>query len=185
MEAIITIPEEFYNELRRHLFKGRKEQGAFLFAADSGTSFEINLTVQDIYLVKSIGWDVQESFYLELNEQEKVKVMITARNKNCNLVECHSHRSIHEMAQFSPSDVVGLEQFVSYVRWKLPGKKYAALVWTKLSVYGQLWHTDDPIPIPVREIRIIKKDGRYKIVKPSIRERFFNWSATLFKRGDK
>ena len=185
MEAIITIPEEFYNELRRHLFKGRKEQGAFLFATDSGTSSNINLNVEGIYLVKSTGWDVQESSYLELNEQEKVKVMITARNKNCNLVECHSHRSTQGVAQFSPSDVVGLEQFVSYVRWKLPGKKYAALVWTKTSVYGQLWNTDNPIPIPVREVRIIKKDGRCKIVKPSIRERLFSWSATLFKRGDK
>jgi hypothetical protein len=183
MGVNILIPEELHKALMKHLFKGSKEQGAFLFATDSTSSLEMNLKVEDIYLIPPEAWDAQESYYLELSEEEKVKVMIMARRRDCNLIECHSHRSPYGMAYFSPSDIHGLEEFISYVRWKLPRKKYGALVWTKSSVYGQVWDPNNPTPIPVGEVRIIRKDGIYRIVKPSVRKRIFSWSVSLLKRG--
>jgi len=187
MDVNIIIPARLYEVLKQHLFKGRKEQGAFLFASEtSGTSW-VNLVAEDIYLIPSEGWDVQESTYLELSEEEKVKVMLMARKRNCHLIECHSHRSLYAAACFSPSDIYGLEEFVGYVRWKLPGKKYGALVWTKSSVCGQVWGGTNPSPIPVKEVRIMKKDGTYQPIKPSIPEmpgRIFSWSKFL-KRENK
>ena len=123
-------------------------------------------------------------YYLELSEKEKVKIMIMARERDCNLIECHSHQSPYGLAYFSPSDILGVEQFISYVRWKLPGKKYAAMVWTKSSVYGQVWDPNNPTLIPVKEVCIIKKDGTSRVV-PSVRKDIFSRSAKLFKRGGK
>lgn len=187
MDVNIVIPEKLYKALKRHLFEGRKEQGAFLFASETSSTSEMNLTAEDIYLIPPEAWDVQELTYLELSEEEKVKIMIMARKRDCHLVECHSHRSPYGAACFSPSDIYGLEEFVSYVRWKLPGKKYGALVWAKDSVSGQVWDGTNPSPLPVKEVRIIRKDGTYQTIKPPIqkkRGKIFSW-ANLFKRGSK
>jgi hypothetical protein len=187
MDVNVVIPEKLYKALKQHLFTGRKEQGAFLFASETSGVSEMNLTAADIYLIPPSAWDVQESTYLELSDEEKVKIMIMAKKRDCHLIECHSHRSPYGAACFSPSDIYGLEEFVSYVRWKLPGKKYGALVWAKDSVCGQIWDGTNPTPLPVKEVRIIRKSGSYQTIKPPIQKKrnkiFFG--ANRFKRGNK
>ena len=186
MDIKIIIPEKIYKPLRQHLFKGVKEQGAYLFATEKSSPSETNLIAEDIYLIPAEAWDVQGEGYLELSEEEKVKIMIMARKRDCHLVECHSHRSPYGVAQFSPSDIKGLNEFVTYVRWKLPGKKYAALVWTRNSVSGMMWDGQNTSSFPVKEVRILMEKGKYRTVKPSpqLWEKFFNW-AKFLKRGRK
>ena len=164
MDVKIVIPEKMYDALRKHLFKGRKEQGAFLFATDSTSSSKIILTVKEIHLIPSEAWDIQAAYYLELSQEEKVKVMIMAKNLNCHLIECHSHRNSYGTAHFSFSDLKGLDEFIGYIRWKLPGKKYGALIWTESSISGMVWDMKTQGPIPVKEIHIIKKDGTHETV---------------------
>jgi len=164
MEITISIPERIYKRLRDYLFQNEKEQGAFLFANSSSKQNGLNLLVKDLHLIPSVAWDVQESFYLELNNDEKVKIMKKARDGNFDLIECHSHRN-HGSANFSPSDLHGLAEFVEYVRWKLPGKKYGALVWTETSVIGKVWDSKSLSPFPVREIQTVKNHRLFKIIK--------------------
>ena len=80
--------------------------------------------------------------------------MVTARKKNYDLIECHSHCS-DGVADFSPSDTHGLDEFIRYVWWKLPGKIYGALVWTENDVAGKVWLPQNNVPIIISEIRII------------------------------
>lgn len=145
------------------------------------------MTVEDIYLIPETAWDFQGQAYLELSEEEKVKIMVMARNRDSSLIECHSHRGPYGMADFSPSDVKGLEEFIGYVRWKLPGKKYGALVWAENSVNGVLWNGRNSSPLPIDEIRIVGKDGKLRTIRTGMRprKRFFRWAANLFGRGDR
>jgi hypothetical protein len=170
MSFNMMIPESLYQALRKHLLRGKKEQGAFLFATDATGFSGITLKVEGIYLIPGEAWAVQKSYYLELSQAEKVKIMLLARKRDCHLIECHSHRGPHGMAIFSPSDIYGLEEFISYVRWKLPGKKYGALVWTKKSVYGQLWDPGSLTPRTLKGVYIISRDGAYRVVKPEAQE---------------
>ena len=157
MEANVLIPEELYITLRRHLFKENQEQGAFLFAKESASSNGTDLIVKDIHLIQTGAWDVQNSFYLELSEEEKVKIMLHARDRDFDLIECHSHRN-NGPAAFSLSDIRGLKEFLGYVRWKLPGKKYGALVWTESSVHGQVWDLKNNLRFPIKKVCIIGKN---------------------------
>ncbi len=174
MSFEMLIPENLYQALKKHLFKGRKEQAAFLFATDATGFSGMALKVEEIYLIPAEAWDVQKSYYLELSEAEKVKIMLMARKRECHLIECHSHRSRYGMAFFSPSDIYGLEEFIGYVRWKLPGKKYGALVWTNKSVYGQFWDPASLTPRTLKGVYIISRDGGYRVIKPEAQENIFS-----------
>jgi hypothetical protein len=186
MDVKIFIPEKMYEALRKHLFKGSKEQGAFLFATDSIRSSEIILTVKEFYLIPLAAWDIQDVYYLELSQEEKVKVMIMAKNLNCHPIECHSHRNSFGVAHFSFSDLKGLDEFIGYIRWKLPGKKYGALVWTESSINGMIWDMISPGPIPVKAVYIVKKDGTHKKVNimNGFRRRSLNLPAVPVKWVD-
>lgn len=144
------------------------------------------MTAEDIYLIPQKAWDFQGQAYLELSEEEKVKIMIMARKRDFSLIECHSHRSPHGVADFSPSDVKGLEEFITYIRWKLPGKKYGALVWAENSVKGVIWDGKRLSPLPIDEVKIVGKNGKFRAISTGIRPRrgFFGWAANLFGRGD-
>jgi hypothetical protein len=143
------------------------------------------MTVEAIYLIPEKAWDFQGQAYLELSEEEKVKIMIMARKDDFSLIECHSHRSPHVLADFSPSDVKGLEEFLGYVRWKLPGKKYGALVWAENSVEGVIWDGKRPLPLAINEASIVEKNGKLKSVgRIRPRRGFFGWAANLLGRGE-
>ena len=154
MVVIVSIPRQKYRYLRSHLFQGQKEQGCFLFVDIFFQGAVINLCVKEVHFIRTDKWDHQSSFRLELKEEEKVKVMLMAKKFNYDLIECHSHLT-SGMAKFSSSDLSGLAEFVRYVWWKLPGKIYGALVWTKNDVSGQVWLPKKSAPIAISEIRII------------------------------
>lgn len=153
MVVLISIARQQYRLLRSHLFKGQVEQGCFLFAQTHFDGGLIHLRAKEIHCVHADKWDAQSEFNLELNEKEKVKVMLKAKKYNCDLIECHSH-CLCDVARLSSSDTQGLAEFVKYVWWKLPGKIYGALVWAESDVTGQVWLPRNTLPLPIREIRI-------------------------------
>jgi len=154
MIVIVSIPRQKYRFIRAHLFKGQKEQGCFLFVDTHFSGAVVNLYVKEVHLIKADKWDHQSNFHLELKDEEKVKVMLKALKNNYDLIECHSHRS-SGAASFSHSDAHGLEEFVQYIWWKLPGRIYGALVWTKNDIAGEVWLPKKSVPLSISEIRII------------------------------
>jgi hypothetical protein len=156
MIVMVSIPRQQYRGIRAHLFRNREEQGCFLFAHTFINSGIINLFVKRVHLIKEDKWDHQSSFHLELSEKEKVKVMLMARKNNYDLIECHSHISAGA-AGFSVTDLHGLDEFIRYVWWKMPGSIYTALVWTKNDIAGQTWLPKQSMPLPISEIRIVNK----------------------------
>jgi hypothetical protein len=174
MLVSLSFTEEQHRLVRQHLFKGRKEQGCFLFISSNIKGSAIELRVKDIHIIEAAGWSYQSGYHLELDEREKVNVMLKARESDCDLMECHSHR-FNSVATFSPSDVHGLDEFVQYIWWKLPGKIYGAVVFTKTDTRGQIWLPRQVSPVSISEIKISDGAGNVKILgKAPAKKSFFN-----------
>ena len=154
MRVVVSFPRKEYCLLRKYLFKGYKEQAGFLFVTSAVADSTINIFVQGIYLITAKGWDYQSSFHLDLNDGEKLKVILEARKRGSDLIECHSHRC-RGPAGFSKSDLYGFDEFVQYVWWKLPGKIYGAIVFTEDESLGQIWLPKQKKEILINQIKII------------------------------
>ena len=142
MKNSITIPATTVDALRRHFFQSEVEQGAFLFARPARNEAELNMAVEDFYLVPPRGWEMQMEVYLQMRDSERAKIMKLARDKNLAAVDCHSHPHAGDDVWFSPSDVAGITDFAQYAKWKLGGKPFAAMVWGEESVDAVIWQGD-------------------------------------------
>lgn len=142
MSHEILIPGELMRRLRGHLFQNELEQAGFLFARVAGDGSALRFEVFDCYLVPASGWDVQMDVYLEMSHEERGRILKLARERNAAVIDCHSHPHSTEDVWFSPSDRSGITEFAQYVRWKLSGKPFAALVWGENSVDGVVWQDD-------------------------------------------
>jgi len=136
----IFIPTGIHDRIRDHLFQSELEQAAFLFASTEVDAGGIRFHVQDCYLVPSAGWDVQMDVYLEMSDEERAKILKMARDRNAAIIDCHSHPHSQEEVWFSPSDLAGITEFGQYVKWKLKGRPFAALVFAEASIDGVVWH---------------------------------------------
>jgi len=154
MTRIVEIPREMADRLRRHLFQGELEEGAFIFARLVEERDVLTLEGLELYLVPPEGWRVQTNFRLEMTDEERVKILKLVRDKDLCLIDCHSHPASNGDVWFSPSDRDGIEEFAPYVRWKLDGKLYAAMVWGEDSVDAVVWEGDFEQPRRIDEIHI-------------------------------
>jgi hypothetical protein len=156
MIVMLNISRRQYRLIRAHLFKQDKEQACFLLVNTYINGPVIDLCVKKVYLIKPEHWDYQSSYHLELNEKVKVRIMMMARRSDCDLIECHSHRG-GGVADFSHSDEHGLDEFLQYVWWKLPGRIYGAMVWTQSDTTARVWLPKRNIPLGISEIRITRQ----------------------------
>lgn len=142
MKHRVLVPNHLYTTLMSHLFQGDIEQGAFLLAQVEKRPSLFQLTTFGLILIPPTGWKIQSAYHLEMSETERTRIMKEARDKSCSLVECHSHPGTGNFAELSYSDHIGLKEFVPYVRWKLDGRPYGALVWGESSFDGRVWYDD-------------------------------------------
>ena len=153
MKREIILTSYLKNRLFGHLFQNRLEQAAFLFAQFEQSTTSLKLTAVDIYAVPPQGWDVQLEVYLQMRDSERAKILKMARDKGLALIDCHSHPHAGSEVWFSPSDIAGITEFASYVKWKLDGKPFAAAVWGENSVDAVVWQGDFNAPYPVDAIQ--------------------------------
>lgn len=155
MKYVLVIPQHVERTLRDHLFQSELEQAAFLFARPVEISDELRMEATDIYAVPREGWDVQLEVYLELNDSERAKIMKMARDRGLAIIDCHSHPGSGDDVWFSPSDKDGITDFAGYVKWKLDGKPYTAMVWGESSIDAVIWHGDFSQACKVDEVHVV------------------------------
>jgi homogentisate 1,2-dioxygenase len=180
MKCTVAIPRDLEKTLRRHLFQNELEQGAFLFAHVTATAGDISLEAKDIYLIPPDGWQVQLEVYLEMKDTERAKIMKIARDADFAVIDCHSHPGSGDDVWFSPSDQAGISDFALYVKWKLDGKPYAAMVWGESSLDAVAWHSNFAEVQQVDEVRIVGRSSQ--ILTP--RGTWFR-KSTIFRGGRK
>ncbi len=159
----LSIPEDLYREVRDHLLQNEVEQVAFLFCGVRGKGEDTVLDAFDWHPVHPNGFVEQHEYYVELTDDEKARVIKEAWDHQAALVEVHSHPK-SRMAEFSYSDLDGLQEFVPHVRWRLKGRPYVALIMVPREIDALAWISKDGSIEPVDEIRIgtagIKPSGR-------------------------
>jgi hypothetical protein len=147
--ATIEIPQNVYDDMRQHLLprRSRDEQAGFVYAKPS----QVRGSLLNFEHVKweALGhsdFDHQSSFHLELRDKTKARVIKTAHDLQCSLIEFHSHRGSWP-AQFSDSDFAGFEEFVPHVLWRLKGRPYAAVVVSARGIDGLVWTPENTLPV--------------------------------------
>lgn len=146
----LQIPEELHARMAAHLFRDELEQGAFLYAE----ARDRWLLARELYLVPPEGWEIQSRYRLVMTDEERARVLAGAHRAAMCLVDCHSHPGSGAEVEFSPSDYGGVSEFAQYVKWKLDGRPYAALVWGEASVDGVVWDRDFASPETLQAVRV-------------------------------
>jgi hypothetical protein len=151
----VSIPAALERDLRRHLFQGELEQGAFLFAAVVEKPSAVNLSAVDAYMVPPEEWEMQSEVHLEMADLARAKIMKMARNRDLAVIDCHSHPHSGNHVWFSPSDRAGITEFAGYVKWKIGGKPYTAMVLGESSLDAVAWYDDFSMPGRVDSVEVL------------------------------
>lgn len=149
----LRIDKVLYRRLNEHLLPqgALAEQAAFLlcsYAAD-----ETAFTCLEAMLIQHRQFAIHSAFHLELDGPTQARVIKAAHDRQCSLVEVHSH-PFSGPAQFSGSDFDGLADFVPHVWWRLRHRPYGALVVTPTSIDGLAWIDGPEAPRRIHAIEV-------------------------------
>jgi hypothetical protein len=150
MGATLRISAERMEELNGHLEQGDDEQLAFLLAHWVGDV----ATIIDIRTVPASRLDIQTPWHLSLSDEERAAVIKWAHEREASLVEAHVHRSAYP-AQFSPTDLSGLDAFVPHVWWRLRHRPYVALVFGDTTFDALVWRLGPTSPEALDAIDVV------------------------------
>ena len=131
-------------ELRLHLWDDLLQQdpdletAGFLYASSRAEGASVVFEARHWYLVPDDGYARRTDRYLELKDEIRGDVIQRAHTTGLTLVEFHSHLE-PAPAAFSFSDHAGFSDFVPYVRWRLKGRPYLAVVVAESGFDGLAW----------------------------------------------
>ncbi len=140
IKTSLLIPKKIYHDIHNYLFpkKVRFERVTFIFTKISKTNGYLNFQFKSWYPVKLHEYEYRSRVHVELKDRMRQKIIKMAFDIDAAIVELHSH-VYSAPARFSPSDFQGFEEFVPHVWWRLKGKPYAAIVFSKLDFDALVW----------------------------------------------
>ncbi len=148
----ITISQEMYRQLLDHLFSDTIEHLAFLLATEADNESR-TFRIQALHCVPPEGFSIQTPYHLSLEDDTRAGMIKWAWDHGASLIEAHSHLGDVEAA-FSPTDLAGLREFVPHIWWRLQGRPYAALVFTKGDFDALVWTKSPQIAHPLTALRV-------------------------------
>ena len=162
--VVLDLPEKIQRDLRAHLLRkgSRTEQAAFLHARFEANDDCVTFRYVELVPVPPEGFASRTEFHFELTDQARASVIKRAHDLGTSLVEFHSHLGPWP-AQFSPTDLLGLDDFVPHVWWRLKGRPYVAVVVAPSGFDGLAWiaspHNPQRLDGIVIEGRVLKPTG--------------------------
>jgi hypothetical protein len=156
MPVILCLPLSIQQAIWSHLLAGEDEQcesAAFAFAKHVEREAVHSFECVDWYAVPVEGFEIRSGYHIELTDEIRATVIKRAHDLNASVVEFHSHLGPWP-AQFSPSDRMGLAEFVPHVRWRLRGRPYLAVVTTRTDFDGLAWVADSSGPVRLDGINL-------------------------------
>jgi hypothetical protein len=117
------VPAELHKRFREDLDGG--PEGAGFFLGDYLTESRA-FRLREWRAIPESGFQSRSDFHLVLRDDVRAEIIKWAWDEGASLVEAHSHR-LGE-AQFSWSDLLGLEEWVPHLWWRLRGRPYGAIV---------------------------------------------------------
>jgi hypothetical protein len=165
MDTLIRLSSTLYEDLARHMRRSDVEEVAFLAARSDADGA---LDAFELYRVEPEGFAFQSDFHVRLSDQGRKAVIAWAHDREAALIEAHAHRD-GWLAEFSPSDMSGLGEWVPHVRWRLRGRRYAALVFANSSYDGLAWTAEGTTPDGVATLSIdglLLEPTRLSVARP-------------------
>lgn len=150
--ARFIVPADLYDRFRLDL--NAQAEGAGFFLADYEADTRA-LRFRDWRVVLESGFESRSEFHLVLRDEVRAEIIKWAWDMGASLVETHSHR--FGDAQFSWSDLKGLQEWVPHLWWRLRGRPYGAIVLDGETLDGLAWVEDARIPEQVAELEITGK----------------------------
>jgi hypothetical protein len=151
----IVASGAIYDSARAHL-RGHVEQVGFFLADFDG---ERNAFVlREWRPMPPEAFEYQSAYHVTLRDEMRPEVIKWAWDADACLIEVHSHGD-DGIAEFSPSDFWGFDEWVPHVRWRLRGRPYAAIV-TAADTFDALAWIDankDPVQVAALEVDGVSK----------------------------
>lgn len=140
IKLILRIPSDINKTLTSHLLplNGELEEAAFIFASIIKNNNVLEFIYKDWMPVTPSDFSVQLPYYFELSDKMRQKIIKTAHDLNCCIVEFHSHIGQFP-ACFSSSDWNGFNEFVPHILWRLKNKFYIAVIVTNEGFDALVW----------------------------------------------
>jgi len=167
------MSSEQLTAVQAHLLESQEEQVGFVFARVNVNEEGVEFTAADLYLCEPADYDRQAIDHVQLTDEAEGRIIKTAWDKGCALVELHSHpfvalrteeSALQPIACFSPYDARGLAEFVPHVQWRLKGQPYAAVVFSPRDFDALVWPTRGGRPEPLDRLqaaeRVMRPTGR-------------------------
>lgn len=148
--ARFVIPADLYDRFRRDL--NVRAEGAGFFLADYQADARA-LRFRDWRIVPESGFESRSEFHLVLRDEVRAEIIKWAWDMSASLVEVHSHRFGN--AEFSWSDLRGLQEWVPHLWWRLRGRPYGAIVLDGETVDALAWIDDAGMPEQVAGLEIV------------------------------
>lgn len=160
MTARITLSVERFAALEQHLLE--PERVAFMYAEFADGRFKV------VDLEPMSGGDVasRSDRHVVLHDAVRPRLISKASACGLSLLEAHSHGP-RGHAAFSTSDLLGFEEWVPHLWWRLRGQPYAALVAGRDRWDALAWIDEPRDPQRVAHIEITGDTGPRRIVPTS------------------
>jgi len=140
IQSSLLIPKKVYQNIYNYLLpkKPKSEKVAFIFAAITSSVDYVNFQFKKWYRLKPHEYEYSSAGYVELKDEIRPKIIKIASDNNAAIVELHSH-VFQGPAKFSFTDFQGFKEFVPHIWWRLKGKPYAAIVFSKSDFDALVW----------------------------------------------
>lgn len=174
VNLVLEIPKNVHAALWRHLLPRHfdSEEAAFMFVCHKRKDWTEVFDYLEWLPVPPEGFYSRSRYHFELTDEMRGKVIKRGHDLNALVVEIHSHCSIWP-ARFSYSDMVGFEEFVPHVWWRLKGRPYLAIVVSRFSFDGLVWISNPNTPERLDAIVVGKSVYRPTKLSP-LRSDFFD-----------
>jgi hypothetical protein len=147
--ARFAIPANLFDRFRSDL--NLRAEGAGFFLADYEAEGRA-LRLREWKVVPEVGFESRSEFHLVLRDDVRAEIIKWAWDMGASLVEAHSHRVGD--AAFSWSDLMGLQEWVPHLWWRLRGRPYGAIVLDGETVDALAWIEGANTPEQVAEVEI-------------------------------
>jgi len=148
-----------YREVLNHLLGAESEEVVFLFTSLQDRGSSRSFDCKEIYKVPPSGFERQSAYHICLSDRTRQQIIKHASDTQTCLVEAHSHLNNLSPVEFSASDMIGFEEFVPHVRWRLGGRPYIALVYNKTSFDALVWENENNTMRSLQAIEV----GKHRI----------------------
>ncbi len=158
LHTSVSIPEKRYADIRKYLFPSKlsHEKVAFLFTKIENNQNNIHFDYTDWYPVRPSEYQSVSMYHIELIEAIRPLIIKKAFDTDTTIIEIHSH-PYKIPAVFSTSDLIGFQEFVPHIRWRLKKKPYGALVLSLIDFDGLVWLDNTSNPDQLSELIIGEK----------------------------